>query len=177
MILIRPPSRLKIITAKAIISIVYSTILVLFMALLSLGLGFIMFGSGDLLVLDKGFLILTKLQAVKSFVLAYVLAIMAMYVIAGLSFLLSVLVDNSIGPIIGTMAIVIVSVIISETPIALFEKIRPFLFTTYTNVWKKAFFIPLPTNEIIQSILFLFCFITIFFGLAFYIFNKKDILT
>lgn len=177
MILVRPPSRLQIISAKAIISLIYSTMLVMFLAVGSIFLGLIMFGAGDLLVLDKGFLILTQYQAIKSFILAYLLAILAMSVVASLAFLLSVLVDNAIGPIIGTMAIIIVSVIISETPLALFMKIRPYLFTTYTNIWKKAFLLPLPTNEILSAIIFLFLFMFFFFGLAFIIFNKKDILS
>jgi len=177
MILVRPPSRLQIISAKAIISLLYSTLLVLYLALISIGLGVIMFGTGDLLVLDKGFLILTKYQAIESFVVAYLLAILAMSVVASLAFLLSVLVENAIGPIIGTMAIIVVSVIISETPIALFIKIRPYLFTTYTNAWKNAFLLPVPTNEILQAIFFLFLFMFLFFGIAFIIFNRKDILS
>ena len=125
MILIRPPSRKKILFAKAAISLIYTTLLVLFLALLSLGLGISMFGTGDLLVMEKGLLILSKQQALYRFLFAYALAILAMGVVASLAFLLSVLVENAIGPIIGTMAIVVVFVIISETPISLFEKLRP----------------------------------------------------
>lgn len=177
MILIRPPSRLKIITAKAAISLIYTTLLVLFLAVFSLAMGVTMFGTGDLLVLKKGLLILSQKQAVLRFLMAYPLAILAMSVIAALGFLLSVLVENAIGPIIGTMAIVIVSVIISETPISLFLKIRPFLFTTYTKVWQKVFLDPLPLGDILSSIIYLICFMVLFFGIAFFIFVKKDILS
>lgn len=177
MILIRPPSRLKIVTAKAAISIIYTILLVLFLAILSLAMGVIMFGIGDLLVLEKGLLIISKQQVILRFLLAYSLAILAMSVVASLAFLLSVLVENAIGPIIGTMAIVVVSIIISDTPISLFEKIRPFLFTTYTKVWQKVFLNPLPFNEIFNSIISLIIFIVLFFGLAFFIFNRKDILS
>jgi len=177
MILIRPPSRLKIITAKAAISLIYTTMLVLFLAIFSLTMGVAMFGTGDLLVMEKGLLILSQKQAIVSFLIAYPLAILAMSVIAALAFLLSVLVENAIGPIIGTMAIVIVSVIISETPISLFEKIKPFLFTTYTKVWQKAFFNPCPVGEIASSVLYLFLFLALFLGVAFFIFNRKDVLS
>ncbi len=177
MILIRPPSRIQIMLAKAAVTVIYTTLLVLFLAVFSLGLGIIMFGRGELLVLEKGFIVLTKSQALASFVIAYVFSILAMNVVAGLAFLFSVLVENAIGPIVGTMAIVVVSVIISETPIHLFEQIKPFLFTTYANAWQKAFLSPTPFTEIIFDASCLMIFFVIFFSFAFIIFNKKDILS
>ena len=100
-----------------------------------------------------------------------------MCVIASLALLLSVLVENAIGPIIGTMAIVVVALIISETPISLFEKISPFLFTRYTKVWQKAFLVPLPMGDIAWSILWLAAYMGIFLGAAFYLFHRRDILS
>lgn len=177
MLLIRPPSRYQIMLVKAAVTVIYTTLLVLFLAVFSLGLGMIMFGSGELLVLEKGFIILTKSQAFRSFIIAYAFSVLAMNVVAGLAFLFSVLVENAIGPIVGTMAIVVISVIISETPIHLFEQIRPYLFTTYTNAWQKAFLSPMPLSEIVSDAACLMVFFIIFFGLAFIIFNKKDILS
>lgn len=177
LILVRPPSRLKILFAKAAISLIYTVFIVLFLAILSLGLGVLIFGTGDLLVFKQGLLILTQQEAFVRFLIAYPLAILAMSVVAGLAFLFSVCVENAIGPIIGTMAVVVVSVIISETPISLFGKIRPFLFTTYTNVWQSAFLNPLPINDILHSIVCLFIFMILFFGIAFIIFSRKDILS
>jgi ABC-2 type transport system permease protein len=177
MVLIRPPSRLKILTAKASISLIYTVMLVLCLAVLSLGLGIILFGTGDMLVRTEGLLILTKQQAACRFLIAYPLAILAMSVVASLAFLLSVLVENAIGPIIGTMAIVVVFVIVSETPLSLFEKIRPFLFTSYSKVWQKVFLDPIPYHDIMLSIVYLFLYMILFFGGAFVIFNRKDILS
>ncbi len=177
MILIRPPSRLKIFAAKTAISLIYTTMLVLCLAVLSLGLGTIMFGTGDLLVRGEGLLILSEQQAVYRFLIAYPLAILAMGVVASLALLLSVLVENAIGPIIGTMAIVVISMIISETPISLFEKIRPFFFTSYTKVWQKAFYDPLPLNDIMLSSVFLLIYMVMFLSAALFIFNRRDILS
>ncbi|MBW2610244.1 MAG: ABC transporter permease subunit [Deltaproteobacteria bacterium] len=177
MILIRPPSRLKILVAKAAISLIYTIMLVLCLAVLSLGLGIIIFGTGDLLVREEGLLILSKKQAICRFLIAYPLAMLGMSVVAALALLLSVLVENAIGPIIGTMAIVVISVIISEMPISLFERIRPFLFTSYSKVWQKAFLDPMPLNDIILSVIYLLIYMVLFFGAAFFIFNRRDILS
>ena len=105
--------------------------------------------------------------------IAYPLAILAMSVIAALALLLSVLVENAIGPIIGTMAIVVVSVIISETPLSLFEKISPFLFTSYTTVWQKAFLDPMPFSDIGLASVYLLLYISLYMGAAFFIFNRR----
>lgn len=177
MVLIRPPSRLKVLAAKAAISLIYTIMLVLCLAVLSLGLGILIFGTGDLLVRGDGLLILSKHQALCRFLIAYPLAILAMSVVAALALLLSVLVENAIGPIIGTMAIVVISVIVSETPISLFERIRPFLFTSYSKVWQKAFLDPIPFNDMILSVIYLLMYIVLFFGAAFFIFNRRDILS
>jgi len=177
MVMIRPPSRLKFITAKAVISLVYTTLLVAFLGALSLGLGIIIFGTGDLLVRAEGLLILAEQKAAYRFLLAYALAVLAMGVVSSLALMLSVLVENAIGPIIGTMAIVVISVIISETPISPFEKIRPFFFTTYSNVWQKAFLDPLPFSDILSSVFYLILYMLTFFSVAFFIFNRKDILS
>ncbi len=177
MILIRPPSRLKVIAAKAAISLIYTILLVLCLAVLSLGLGILIFGTGDLLVREEGLLILSKKQAICRFLIAYPLAMLGMGVVAALALLLSVLVENAIGPIIGTMAIVVISVIISETPISLFERIRPFFFTSYSKVWQKAFLDPMPFNDIILSVIYLLIYMALFFGAAFFIFKRRDILS
>jgi ABC-2 type transport system permease protein len=177
MILIKPPSRSKILAAKVAISLVYTILLVLCLAVISLGLGIIIFGTGDLLVREDGLLILSKQQALWRFMIAYPLAILAMSVIAALALLLSVLVENAIGPIIGTMAIVVVFVMISEIPLSLFKKISPFLFTSYTIVWQKAFLDPMPLNDILLASVYLLLYMSLFFGAAFFIFNRRDILS
>jgi len=177
MILTRPPSRPKILAAKVAVSLIYTIMLVLCLGVLSLGLGIIIFGTGDLLVREEGLFILSKQHAICRFSIAYPLAMLAMSVIAALALLLSVLVENAIGPIIGTMAIVVVSVIISETPISLFEKISPFLFTSYTKVWQKAFLDPMPLNDIVLSVIYLLIYMVLFLGVAFFIFNRRDILS
>ncbi|MBW2610484.1 MAG: ABC transporter permease subunit [Deltaproteobacteria bacterium] len=177
MVLIRPPSRMRIFAAKVAISLIYTIMMVLCLAVLSLGLGIILFGTGDLLVREEGLLILSEQQAVCRFLIAYPLAMLAMGVVAALALLLSVLVENAIGPIIGTMAIVVISFIISETPISLFVKIRPFLFTTYSKVWQKAFLDPIPFNDITISVIYLFLYMVLFLGAAFFIFNRRDILS
>ena len=67
---------------------------------------------------------------------------MALTTVASLAFLLSVFAENSIGPIIATMSIVIVFTILSEMNIPIYDKtIKPFLFTTHMVAWKGFFYV------------------------------------
>lgn len=177
MVLVRPPSRFEFFCAKIAISFIYTILLVLFLGVLSLGLGIIVFGTGDLLVRGKGLLILSQNEALCRFMIAYPLAIFSMCVVAALALLLSVLVENAVGPIIGTMAVLVISLIVTKTPLSFFEKIRPFFFTYYSNVWEKAFLDPVPYGDIITSVLYLLIYMAAFLSIAFFIFRRRDILS
>ncbi len=176
-ILTRPPSRLKVIASKIILSLIYTALLLIFMALLSLIVGYLLFGLGYLVVLKDGILIFTVREALVRFAFAYALAIVAMGVIAAVAFLLSVQVSNAIGPIIGSIMIVVIFLIITATPLSAFDHIRPFLFTTYTNVWELAFADPIPWETIVTHVGILVLYMAGLFGLSAYIFQRKDILS
>jgi ABC-2 type transport system permease protein len=91
--------------------------------------------------------------------------------------LFSALVENAIGPIITTMAIIIIFIIISAINVDIFQNIRPYLFTSYMGTWSLFFDKPLDTYEITKSTLIMLGHIVGLFGLASFIFYKKDILT
>jgi ABC-2 type transport system permease protein len=75
------------------------------------------------------------------------------------------------------MAILIASLIISKTPLQIFNTVKPFLFTTYVDGWRKAFQEPIPWHEINSGVLYLAIYILGFFALSLIIFNRKDILS
>jgi ABC-2 type transport system permease protein len=100
-----------------------------------------------------------------------------MMVVASLAFLFSSLVENAIGPIVSTMAIIIAFLIISTIDIDLFQKVKPFLFTTYMSSWRLFFDDPIDFSKILESTLILVGHIVAFFGATVYIFYKKDILS
>ena len=174
----RPVSRFQIVTSKFIAGLIYTFLLILWLAVISLVLGYFLFGTGELVVLKSGVIIvLAKNDILWRFLLAYCFAVLSMGVVATLAFLFSALVENAIGPIITTMAIIIIFIILSAINIDIFQSIKPFLFTSYMNTWSSFFDNPMDTGEIIKSVSVLSAHIIVFFGLALYIFKKKDILT
>ena len=176
-LLTRPVGRTKVISVKFVTTMIYTVTLVGFLGLVCLCLGSLFFGRGDLLVFDRGLLVIPQAEAWMRLILAYVLGMWCMCVVASLAFFFSTLVDNSIGPIIGTMAVLFGFLIISNTPYSLFEKISPYLFTNYTDVWRCAFSEPIPWGQIAASALYLGTYTFAFFMVSVWWFRRKDILT
>ncbi len=89
----------------------------------------------------------------------------------------SAMVNNGIGPVIGSMAIVIIGLAIATIPLDLFENLSPYLFTDYIDIWNLAFSDPIPWDEIGKSLLILGLYATAFSVIGFAVFLRKDIRT
>jgi ABC-2 type transport system permease protein len=100
-----------------------------------------------------------------------------MTVVASLAILFSSLVENAIGPIVSTMALIIIFIILSAFDVEILREIKPYLFTNYMLDWKEFFNDPLEFSEIAKSVFILVGHIVLFFSVTSLIFNKKDILS
>jgi ABC-2 type transport system permease protein len=176
-LLIHPVSRTRIITAKFIVTLIYTALMVFFIGGLTLGLSLWAFGGGDLLVIRRGILVIPEARLPAYFLMAYGLATLAMFVVSSLSFLFSAFTDNSIGPIMATMAVIILSIIVISLPFELFQKIRPYLFVHYFDAWQKVFDDPIPWGVIGRHAIILAGFILAFFVATIAYFSRKDILS
>ena len=174
----RPVSRMQLIISKFLAGIIYTGSLIFWLALMSLVVGLIIFGSGELIVAGSGTIIIfDKTDVLWRFFLAYGFAILSMSVVCSLAILFSSLVENAIGPIVSTMAVIIIFIILSAFDVEILREIKPYLFTNYILDWREFFNDPLDTSEIIKSISVLLGHILIFFAATLYIFQRKDILT
>ena len=174
----RPVSRSQIILSKFIAGGIYTFVLLVWLGILALAVGLFLFGSGDLIVLKSEELVILQQDDVFwRFMAALAVAFIALLLVAAFSMLLSCFSDNSIGPIITTMAVIILFTIIGTMDIPLFDKIKPFLFTTHMVIWKSFFDNPIPAGQIITSLSVLTGHIVLFMGASLYYFNRKDILS
>lgn len=178
LLLIRPPSRGKIIAAKYLGALFYAASLVAFLGIISVLVGLILFGSGDLIVnFHRQFRIvfIPEGSAPTRMLLAFGAAFWSMATVASLAFLFSTLAENSIGPIIGTMAVVIIFFVIGNFPFEFFESVKPYLFTTYMSLWQDFFNEPIPWGETSRSAMILGLHSLGLFLAAFLIYQRKDI--
>lgn len=189
--LTRPVSRTEYLLVKFIASVVYTLALLLWMALLALVFSLLLFGVNDMVILrSRGLEVIERFDIWWRYLAAFGFAAVALTTVAALAFLLSVFAENSIGPIIATMSIVIVFTILSEMNIPIYDRtVKPYLFTSHMVAWKGFFYMKsngegatltgtvqnLPA--ILRSLGILLAYIGVFFSASVWVFRKKDILT
>lgn len=174
----KPVSRSSLMVSKFFASCVYSIMLLTFMAVLGLLLSMLVFGTSDLMIFkSEKILLIDRGDVLWRYLAAYGFAALSMITVAALAFLLSVFAENSIGPIIAAMSVIIVLTILTTMDIPFFNNMKPYLFTNHMLNWKGFFDRPVDTGEVLKSILFLLGHIVFFVSLATYIFKKKDILS
>src|SRR5690606_4675388 len=121
LLLTKPVSRTKVVLVKYMASIIYAMLLLVWLAVVGLGLSILLFGTGDMINLKSdAFIMLLENDIIWRYMLAFCFAGLAMATVAALAVFLSVFADNSIGPIIGTMGVIVVLTIFSNLEIPLF---------------------------------------------------------
>jgi ABC-2 type transport system permease protein len=187
----KPISRTQLILVKYAASVVYVILLLLWMAVLSLLVSMLIFGTNDMVVLrSDSFNQMEAGDVLWRYILAFAYATIAMGTVAALALLLSVFAENSVGPIVATISVVIVLTILSEMNIPVYDKtVKPYLFTSHMVAWKGFFYVK-STEEgetikgsienlpaIARSFSILLAYIVLFTGAAIISFRKKDILS
>lgn len=187
----KPVSRTEIILAKFIAAAVYVLALLAWMALIALALSVLLFGADDVIVAKSTELHqIQKADILWRYFAAFGFAAIALIMVAALALFLSTISDNSIGPIVATVCIIIVCTLISEMQIPLYDKyLRPYLFTTYMLGWKGFFYIGVDADgqtitgslqnfpAILKSMGILVLYTVLFVSASIFVFRKKDILS
>ena len=191
LIMSKPFSRTECLIAKFMAAVIYTLALLLWMAILALFLSILFFGTNDMIIArSNGMEQLQNADILWRYLAAFGFAAVALSTVAALAFLLSVLAENSIGPIVSTMSIVIVLTILSEMKIPLYdEHVKPYLFTSHMLAWKGFFYSKANSDgavirgsienlpSILRSLAILFGYIGVFVSAAIFIFKRKDILS
>jgi ABC-2 type transport system permease protein len=195
LLLTKPISRTQLLLVKFFASFIFTVVLLIWMAMIALFLSLAIFGVDDMLIFrakgeESQILQITKDDILWRYFAAFGYAAIALTVIAALSILLSVFAENSIGPIVATVCIVIFFTIVSNLNVPIIDKnVKPYLFTSYLVGWKGFFYIginddgqPLKGSienwgAIRKSLGILLAHIAIFLGIAIAAFRKKDILS
>ena len=176
MLLTQPISRTQLLLSKFIAGGIYTLIVIVWLGFMSVIMGKMLFGTGDLMVLNSdGLVILQEADVNWRYLGGFLVAFLALFTVSSLSICLSCFTDNSIGPIVTTMSIILLFTIIGTLDVHVFDSVRPFLLTTHMASWRSFFEDPLPIQDIKNSILILFIHNILLISISIYVFNKKDI--
>lgn len=178
MLATKPISRTQLLLSKFLAGNAYTLLILVWLGIMALGFGRLLFGDGDMMILKSdGLVILKSDDVIWRFLSGFAIAFLALVTIANLSVTLSCFTDNSIGPIVTTMAIIILFTIIGTLDVPVFDPVRPLLFTTHMAAWRSFFDDPVPMRDIVNSIVVLVVHNVILLSIALFKFNKKDILS
>ncbi len=190
LLLTKPIGRTQFILAKFMASAIYTLMLLVWLAILALFLSMVIFGTDDMFLLKNNYAVqIERADIFWRYVGAFGFAALAMITVAALGFFLSQFAENSIGPIVATMSIIIVCTILSTMSIPIFNTIKPYLFTTHMVAWKEFFDVRVnDSNEtirgtiqhpekLINSALILALHIVAFVGASIIVFKRKDVLS
>jgi ABC-2 type transport system permease protein len=190
LLITKPVSRTKLLLSKFFASSVYTIALLLWIAFLGLFVSMLVFGTDGLMNAKSDEIILLNANDIFwRYVCAFVFAAIALLTVAALGFFFSIFAENSLGPIVATMSVIIVFTILTTLDIPLFVGIKQYFFTTHMIGWKGFFEMKVDAEgnslpgtirnlpAVLRSGGVLLAHIVLFVGSAIFIFNRKDVLS
>jgi ABC-2 type transport system permease protein len=186
----KPVSRTQLLLVKFTAASIYTFLLLIWVAVLSLFLSMLVFGTNQLFVARGDEVnIISTADILWRYVAAFAFAAVGLITVAALSFMLSAFADNSIGPIVATVCVIIVFTILTQMQIPFYDNtIKPYLFTTHMLGWKGFFYVKGEEgvtiersienlSAIMKSGLILIGYAVLFLLTAIWYFKRKNILS
>ncbi|HSR69495.1 MAG TPA: ABC transporter permease subunit [Acidobacteriota bacterium] len=178
LMLTRPLSRRSLFLAKSAISLSYLFLLVGGFLGLSLLLGLLAVGWGDLniypgvLQMTSQHQFLPQSEALARFLMVWPAATLGLLATLSLALLLSSWVGNPVNAVGSSVAVYLVLYVVSE--IHFFRDLRPWLFTSHLGYWRALFQERIPWHQVAFEASMLAGFACLFLALALYRFRSRE---
>jgi len=171
----RPITRWAVLTGKQLTVWVHATLLVVFLGVAALGLGYAFFGGGDLIEVGsgEGLVILDEGLALQRLALAYAIAGLLMCAMASLALLASTIFENPLVASAVAVAFLPLAHVIAALPY--FKAIKPYLLTEHFGIWRHAFRGTLELGDFTQALYCVLGYCLVPYVIAAVIFQRKDI--
>jgi ABC-2 type transport system permease protein len=187
----KPVTRTQLVLAKFSASTVYVVLLLVWMAVFALLGSIMLFGRDDLVVFKENDLhIISEADVLWRFFASFIYAALALTTIAAMALMFSAFSENSLGPIVATVCVIIVFTIVQQLRVPVFEDtVNPWSFTTHMLGWKGFFYVNKNAEgatvngsvenpaALVRSGLILLGYIVLFLWITIRYFKKKDILS
>jgi ABC-2 type transport system permease protein len=172
-LLIRPVSRSRLLASKLTVAATLGVAAILIVVTVGTLEGIVAFGWHP--VTSPTFGIFQPGDALGRIALATLYVIWSMSGIVAFGFLLSTMTTSSMGAVSGAMGVAIVSQILEA--IQPLKNLRSFLPTHYWHAWESLFANPTNTDHLIRGVLLQAPYVIVLLGLAWWWFQRKDIMT
>jgi ABC-2 type transport system permease protein len=168
-----PVPRARLLAVKLVVALAYSALALLLLAGTALAVGTMRYGWSPLRSV-----VAAEIPAGEGVVrLLAVLGYLgvALLVVAGLAFLLSVSTDAPLGAVGGAVLLWILSSILDQ--ITALGAVRSFLPTHYSTAWLGLLSTPIQADEMVRGCISAISYATLFLALAFWRFTRKDVVS
>jgi ABC-2 type transport system permease protein len=168
-----PVPRARLLAVKLVVALAYSALALLLLAGTALTVGSLRYGWSPLRSLAAAEIPAGEGVLRLLAVLGYLGV--ALLVVAGLAFLLSVLTDAPLGAVGGAVLLWILSSILDQ--ITALGVLRSFLPTHYNSAWLGLLSTPIQTDDLVRGCISAISYATLFWALAFWRFTRKDVVS
>lgn len=172
-LLVRPVSRSRLLASKLLVALVVALIATILITVTATLEGVLAFGWHPVIT--------TSLTTISPGTALERLALSTLYVawcltgVISLSFMISTMGDAVMGAVAGGFGLTIVSEIMNAiTPLG---RIRSFLPTHYWHAWEALFTRSASSGDMVRGVLLQIPYVVVFLALAWWWFNRKDVLT
>jgi len=175
MTLCRPVSRLRVLTVKYVVCVLYTFTLVLFIGISALTVGILVRGTGGLFPFIPGVNLLALYDfwpGLGRYLLSLLALGMSVLTMATFAFQLSCWNIKPAAATISALTLFSVDAILHEMP--LFESYRPWMMRTHMDTWINAFREPMPWPKMIEDYAILLGLDATFFILGAVVFASRD---
>ncbi len=172
-LLLRPVTRSRLLAAKLMVSLLLALIATLLISLVALAIGTVLFGWHSVQV--PGFTTLSSSQALGRLTLATVYVAWSQAAYLSFAFMLSTMTDRALAAVAGGVGLGVLSQILNN--ISALNGTSYIYPTHYLNVWQHLFFGAPNTGNLIRGVLVQVPYVVVFLTIAWWWFNRKDILS
>jgi ABC-2 type transport system permease protein len=172
-LLSRPVARWRVLMAKMATGWAFTIALTVFLGLAGLGLGWAVFGWGDLVVMRGGLTIFDPQMGLLRLAEAYGLACFAMCSVAAVALALSTIFGNPMTAGGLAVAFLIVSRIVAAMPY--FDAAEPYLLTTHLDIHREVLAATVDYASLQTSAIYLLAYIVASGIIALVVFDRRDV--
>lgn len=175
MLLTQPVSRIQVLMAKVIATMLFVICFMVVIALFALIPSVLIFDSGDVVVFIDGIQFLEGSSFLWRFFMSIGFAVIAMFAFACMTMYFAIIFKNTLTSILLAFGILILFTLLQTFVFGIFSSWQPFLFTYHFAKWQLFFMNDIPYDSILNSIYFLLGMSALFLGFSFVKFNKMTI--
>lgn len=173
-VMLQPVKKSKFIAAKFIVSVLFTLMMVLLLAITSFGLSYSLFGRGDLVVYLEQLSFFTSDEAFYRLVGSFLVGAVSMVFFSVVSLALAILFRDSAKTWIIAAFFLIISNLLTQVDFGN-EVLNSGLFFKLNDTWQYFFYFEIPGALIIQNTIILVAYTLAIAGFGIYWFNHKDI--